>query len=62
LKNLAKRDFQVLLYVIAKSLERRDVKDFRSIEQLAMERLTNQAINTGKKRGKSLARTSRRRD
>jgi len=41
LEDFAERDLQVFLDVIAESLERRDVKNFRSIEQFATEGFAN---------------------
>ena len=49
LQNLAERDFEILLDVVAQRLQRRDVENFSAVVQIAGQRLAHQAINAGKK-------------
>src|SRR5260370_40440427 len=60
LQNFAKRNFQVLLNVVAEGLERRDVENFGAVLQIARERLPHQPVNAGEKCSQSLARASMR--
>ena len=53
--NFRERAFQVLLYVIAQRLQRRDIQDFRAVAKIAGKRRTNQRINTYKEGGQRLA-------
>src|SRR5579863_2766948 len=60
LQNFAERDFEVLLNVVAQSLQRRNVEHFRAILKIASQRLPHQSVNAGEERGEGLARASRR--
>ncbi len=62
LQNLAQRNFQVFLNVVAQRFQRRNVEDFRSVVEIARQRLPDQAINTGEKRSQRLARAGGRGD
>ena len=59
LQNLAQRAFEVFLDVVAQSLQRRDVEHFGAVVQIAGQRLADQAVDAGEKRGQSLARAGR---
>ena len=56
-EDLAQRHFEVLLDIVAKRLERRDVKNLGGVAQLAGKRLADEAINADEKGGERLART-----
>jgi hypothetical protein len=56
LKDLAKWDFQVLLDVVAESLQRGDVKNFCPIAEVAFQCFAHQAIDAGEKCRQCLAR------
>jgi hypothetical protein len=62
LQNLAKRDFEVLLNIVAQRLQRRNIEDFGSVLKIARQRLAYQAINAGEKCGKSFAGAGGRRN
>src|SRR6266851_1336255 len=57
--DLGQRAFQVFLYVIAQRFERGNIKDLRSVTEIAGEGSAHQRINTYKEGGKSLAGSSR---
>ena len=60
LQDFAERHVEIFLNVVAERFERRDVKHFGLIQQIAGKRLAHQAINARQKRGQSFARTRRR--
>src|SRR5215472_14903859 len=60
LQNFAQRTFQVLLNVVAESLEWRYVKNFGLIYQIAAQSLANQAIDADQKRRERFSRAGRR--
>ncbi len=53
--DFTQRDFQILANVVAQRLEGRNIKDFRAVLEPAAQRLPNQAIDAGKKRGQRFA-------
>ena len=57
LQNFAQRDFEILLNVVAKGFERRNVEDFGAVSEIAGERLAHEAIDAGEKRSQGFART-----
>src|SRR5580704_8874950 len=57
LQNFAERNLQVFLNVVAKGLERRDIKHFSSVKQFPAERFPDQAIYANEKCGQRLTRT-----
>ena len=62
LKNLAQRHFEIFLNVVAQRLQRRDVKHFGAVVQIAGQRLADQAVDAGEKCGQSFAGTGGRGD
>jgi hypothetical protein len=47
LQDLAQRNLQIFLNVVAKRLQRRDVENFRAIGELPRQRLAHQEVNAG---------------
>ena len=60
LQNFAERGVEIFLNVVAERFQRRDVKDFGLIQQIAGDRFAHQPINAGEKRGQSFAGAGRR--
>ena len=60
--DFTQRDFQIPANVVAQRLEGRNIKDFRAILEPAAQRLPNQAIDAGKKRGQRFAAAGGRAD
>ena len=57
LQNFAKRNFEVLLNVVAEGLQRRDVQNFGAVVKFAGQGLAHQAINAGEKRRQTFCRS-----
>ena len=57
-QDLAQRDFEVLLDVVAQRLQRRNVENFGAVAQFAGERLAHQAIDADEECGERFARSS----
>jgi hypothetical protein len=58
-EDLAQRDLEILLDIVAQRLQRRDVENFGAVAQIAGERLAHQAINADEECGERLARSRR---
>ncbi len=61
-EDFPQRHFKILLDVVAQSLERRNVENFRPVGQIARQRLPHQPVNASQKRSESFARPSGRRN
>ena len=57
LQNFAQGHFEILLNIVAQRLQRRNVKNFSAVVQIAGQRLADQAIDAGEKCRQRLART-----
>ena len=55
LQDFAQRNFEVLLNVVAQSLQRRHVQNFRAVLQLPSQSFAHQAINARQKSGQRFA-------
>src|SRR5580704_19364235 len=62
LQNFAKRDFEVLLDIVAQRLQWRNVQDLGAILEITRQRLAYQSINAGEKCGEGLTRAGGRRN
>src|SRR5258708_2307374 len=61
-KNVAQRDFEILLDVVAQRLQWRDIENFSAVVEMSRKRLAHQLINAGKECGQRFPRASGRRD
>ena len=56
LQDLAQRDFEVFLNVVAQGLQRRDIEDFGAVAKIASQSLAHQAVDASQKCRQGLAR------
>jgi len=62
LEDFAERDFQIFLNVVAKRLERRNVKNLGTVRQFPTKSFAHQAVDTNEKCGERFSGTCRSRD